>query len=72
MDFRGDPRPLASPSTRPASSAVDEPREPDPEDKKDKGALPGEPFVLVDPQQLVAFLEVCRDDERCASSSSST
>ncbi|MSR61341.1 MAG: NADH-quinone oxidoreductase subunit C [Planctomycetes bacterium] len=43
----------------------DEPRGADPADKKDKGRA-GDPFVLVDPQRLPAFLEVCRDDERLA------
>jgi NADH-quinone oxidoreductase subunit C len=41
----------------------DEPRPASAEDKTDKGRF-GEPFVLVDPQQLVHFLEVCRADER--------
>jgi NADH-quinone oxidoreductase subunit C len=41
----------------------DEPREPNPEDKKDKGRF-GESYVLVEPGVLVDFLMVCRDDER--------
>ena len=47
----------------PGFAGTDEPREPNPEDKKDKGRH-GEPFVLVDAQRLVDFLHVCRDDER--------
>jgi len=47
----------------PGLLGADEPRPPDPADKKDKGRS-GDPYVLVDPQQLVPFLEVCRDDER--------
>lgn len=39
----------------------DVPRKPDPADKKDKGRG-GEPFVLVEPQELPAFLQTCRDD----------
>lgn len=39
----------------------DEPREKDPEDKKDLGRA-GDPFVLVDVAELEAFLRVCRDD----------
>ena len=42
---------------------ADLPREPDPEDKKDKGRY-GDPFVVIDRAQLVDFLRVCRDDER--------
>ena len=41
----------------------DEPRPANPDDKEDKGRG-GDPYVLVDPQQLPAFLEVCRDDPR--------
>jgi NADH-quinone oxidoreductase subunit C len=47
----------------PGLVGVDEPREPSPEDKKDKGRF-GESFVLVEPDKLVDFLFVCRDDER--------
>jgi NADH-quinone oxidoreductase subunit C len=49
----------------PGLLAQDEPRKPDPKDKKDKGRF-GDPFVLVDPQRLPQFLEVCRDDPRLA------
>lgn len=47
----------------PGMLGVDVPREPNPEDKKDKGRA-GDPFVLVEPDRLPEFLEVCRDDER--------
>ena len=47
----------------PGLIGVDLPRLPDPENKKDKGRA-GDPFVLVEPRLLPAFLEVCRDDER--------
>ena len=47
----------------PGLVGVDEPRAPNPKDKKDKGRA-GDPFVLVDPQKLAQFLEICRDDER--------
>ncbi len=40
----------------------DLPREPDPEDKKDKGRG-GDAYVIVDPDHWVDFLTVCRDDE---------
>ena len=40
---------------------VDLPREPNPEIKKDPGRA-GDPFVIVEPALLPAFLEVCRDD----------
>lgn len=45
----------------PGLVACDEPRGPDPEDKKDKGRS-GDPYVQVEPARLPAFLEVCRDD----------
>ena len=47
----------------PGIVGVDEPRLPNPEDKKDKGRS-GESYVIVDPQQLVPFLALCRDDEQ--------
>ncbi|MEX1025817.1 MAG: NADH-quinone oxidoreductase subunit C [Planctomycetota bacterium] len=47
----------------PGLLGADEPRAPDPEDKKDKGRS-GDPFVLVDPQRLGPFLEAARSDER--------
>ena len=44
-------------------TGFDEPREPNPEDKKDKGRT-GDAYVIVDPQQLGPFLEAARSDER--------
>lgn len=41
----------------------DEPRLPDPENKKDKGRS-GDAYVIVDAQRLPEFLTVCRDDPR--------
>lgn len=41
----------------------DEPRVANPKDKKDKGRA-GDPFVLIEPQKLPEFLELCRDDDR--------
>ena len=64
MDFRGIYDRLRA-IEAPGVLGSDEPRRPDPEDKKDKGRA-GDPFVLVEPQKLAAFLEVCRDDERLA------
>ena len=60
MDFRGIYDRLRA-IDAPGVLGSDEPRLPDPEDKKDKGRS-GDPFVIVDPHQLPAFLEVCRDD----------
>jgi len=62
MDFKGIHDRLRA-VRAPGLLGVDVPREPDPTDKKDKGRA-GDPFVLVDPKRLPAFLEVCRDDER--------
>ena len=64
MDFRGILDRLRAIGA-PGLLGQDEPRAADPADKKDKGRA-GDPFVLVDPQRLPAFLEVCRDDERLA------
>ncbi len=47
----------------PGLLGADTPREPDPEDKKDKGRY-GDPFVWVEAARIVDFLRVCRDDER--------
>ena len=47
----------------PGLVSADLPRKPDPKVKKDKGRA-GDPFVLVEAQRLVEFLEVCRDDDR--------
>ena len=62
MDFRGILDRLRA-TGAPGLLGHDLPRAADPKDKKDKGRL-GDPFVLVDPQQLPAFLEHCRKDER--------
>jgi NADH-quinone oxidoreductase subunit C len=62
MDFKGIHDRLRA-IRAPGLLGADEPREPNPADKKDKGRR-GEAFVLVDPQQLAHFLEACRDDER--------
>ena len=62
MDFKGIHDRLVA-IRAPGLVGSDEPRKPDPANKKDKGRS-GDPFVLVDPQQLPAFLEACRDDER--------
>lgn len=64
MDFQGIHERLQS-LKAPGLQGVDVPRKPDPEDKKDKGRF-GDPFVLVDPQSLPAFLEVCREDPELA------
>lgn len=61
MDFQGIVDRLRAVKA-PGLQDVDTPRKPDPENKKDKGRF-GDPFVLVDPQQLVDFLRVCRDDD---------
>ena len=62
MDFQGIHDRLRAIGA-PGLLGVDEPRLPNPEDKKDKGRA-GDAYVLVDPQQLAAFMLVCRDDER--------
>jgi NADH-quinone oxidoreductase subunit C len=62
MDFRGIVDRLRA-IDAPGLLGSDEPRRADPADKKDKGRA-GDPFVLVEPERLPAFLEVCRDDER--------
>ncbi len=62
MDFQGIHDRLQA-IQAPGLQGADEPREPDPENKKDKGRF-GDPFVLVDAKLLPAFLQVCRDDER--------
>jgi len=62
MDFRGILDRLRAVGA-PGLLGQDEPRLPVPADKKDKGRA-GDPFVLVDPQKLPAFLELCRDDAR--------
>ena len=62
MDFQGIHDHLRTVQA-PGLVRADEPREPNPEDKKDKGRS-GDPWAIVDPQLLPAFLETCRDDER--------
>jgi len=62
MDFRGILDRLQVVGA-PGLLGHDSPRPPDPKDKKDKGRG-GDPFVRVDPEQLPAFLECCRDDAR--------
>ena len=64
MDFRGIHDHLRALGA-PGLVGIDEPREPNPEDKKDKGRA-GDPYVIVDPQLLPQFLQVCRDDARLA------
>jgi NADH-quinone oxidoreductase subunit C len=62
MDFRGIHDRLVA-IAAPGLVRADEPRKPDPKDKKDKGRA-GDPFVVVEAQRLAEFLEVCRDDDR--------
>lgn len=62
MDFQGIYDRLRA-INAPGLTGCDEPRLPNPEDKKDKGRS-GDAYVWVDPQLLAEFLEVARDDER--------
>jgi NADH-quinone oxidoreductase subunit C len=62
VDFQGIYDRLVA-ARAPGIVAADEPREPNPEDKKDKGRA-GDAFVLVEPEHVVDFLHLCRDDER--------
>ena len=64
MDFQGIHDRLLS-LRAPGLAGADLPRRPDPADKKDKGRA-GDPFVIVDPERLPDFLQVCRDDEKLA------
>lgn len=64
MDFQGIHDRLRA-LHAPGLTGADEPRPPNPEDKKDKGRA-GDPFVIVEPDSLRDFLAVCRDDERLA------
>jgi len=64
MDFRGIHDRLRAVGA-PGLAGLDQPRAPNPADKKDKGRA-GDPFVWVEPARLPEFLEVCRDDERLA------
>ena len=60
MDFQGIYDRLQA-IQAPGLTGADTPREPNPEDKKDKGRF-GDPYVFVEPKALPAFLEVCRED----------
>lgn len=62
MDFQGIHDHLRA-QVAPGLVRADEPREPNPEDKKDKGRG-GDAYVVVEADQLDAFLKLCRDDER--------
>jgi NADH-quinone oxidoreductase subunit C len=63
MDFQAIHDRLAAVGV-PGLLAADEPRPPAKE-TKDKGRS-GRPFLLIDPQEIVAFLRVCRDDPKLA------
>jgi NADH-quinone oxidoreductase subunit C len=60
MDFKGIYDRLRA-IDAPGLVGCDEPRKPNPEDKKDKGRA-GDAFVLVEAQRLREFLEVCKQD----------
>lgn len=62
MDFQGIYDRLRAVGA-PGVLGCDEPRKPNPADKKDKGRS-GDPYVLVDAGRIVDFLAVCRDDDR--------
>jgi NADH-quinone oxidoreductase subunit C len=62
MDFQGILDHLRAKGA-PGLLEADEPRKPNPEDKKDKGRS-GEPYVTVAAAQLCEFMVCCRDDER--------
>jgi NADH-quinone oxidoreductase subunit C len=62
MDFQGILDRLAA-IRAPGLVGSDEPREADPREKRSRGRA-GDPFVLVEPDRLAEFLEVCRDDPR--------
>ena len=62
MDFQGIYDHLKA-AEAPGLVGVDEPRLPDPEDKKDKGRS-GDAYVIVEVKRLPEFLTVCRDDPR--------
>ncbi|MCB9914064.1 MAG: NADH-quinone oxidoreductase subunit C [Planctomycetes bacterium] len=64
MDFQGIHDHLRA-IEAPGLVRADEPRLPNPEDKKDKGRS-GDAYVVVEAAQLASFLRVCRDDERLA------
>jgi NADH-quinone oxidoreductase subunit C len=62
MDFQGIHDRLRAIGA-PGLQRCDEPRQPDPADKKDKGRF-GDPYVVVDAPRIADFLRYCRDDER--------
>jgi NADH-quinone oxidoreductase subunit C len=62
MDFQGILDDLRAKGV-PGLIDADEPRKPNPADKKDKGRS-GEPFVNVAPERICEFMVACRDDER--------
>ncbi|MFT7484219.1 MAG: NADH-quinone oxidoreductase subunit C [Candidatus Paceibacteria bacterium] len=62
MDFQGIFDRLKAQNV-PGVIEANEPRKPDPENKKDKGRG-GDPYVLVDPNLICEFMVACRDDER--------
>ncbi len=64
MDFRGIYDRLRA-MKAPGMTGCDEPREKNPEDKKDKGRF-GDPYVLVEPALLPAFLDAVRMDAHLA------
>ena len=64
MDFQGIHDRLRSIGV-PGLVGSDEPRKADPEDKEDKGRV-GDPYLIVDPQELPQLLMVCREDPRLA------
>lgn len=68
MDFQGIHDHLRA-VRAPGLIGSDEPRPPVPGEKhghfKDPGRG-GDPFVIIDPQAIVAFLRLCRDDARLA------
>ena len=61
MDFQGIYERLQA-IQAPGLTGCDEPRDPNPEDKKDKGRF-GDAYVFVEPNALPAFLEAVRADE---------
>ncbi len=62
MDFQGILDHLRAQGV-PGLIGAHEPREPNPDDKKDKGRS-GDPFVDVDPARVRELVTACRDDAR--------
>ena len=62
MDFQGIYDHLRAIGA-PGLTGCDEPRQPNPDQKGDKGRF-GDPFVIVEPASLPDFLLVCRDNPR--------